>query len=71
MRLFGITKSGLFALTAVVCALWLCVGMERSTTRRAERDLRASLRKIQSLREDVTPVSRPVDIAPHGVPSAA
>ena len=50
LRLFGITKPGMIGLTLAVCALWGCFASERITTRRAQNELRMSLRKIAYLR---------------------
>lgn len=51
LRLYGITKPGLIGLSLAVCALWGCFAGERITTRRAEDELKGSLRRIQYLRD--------------------
>ena len=50
MTLFGITKTGFLSLSLAVGALWTCIGMERTITRRAERDRDASLQTLRRLR---------------------
>jgi ABC-type transporter Mla subunit MlaD len=50
VRLIGITKPGMIALTLAVLALWTCFASERITTGHARNELRASLRRIQLLR---------------------
>jgi hypothetical protein len=50
LRIFGITRPGLIALTLAVCTLWGCLATERITTNRASNDLRASLREIALLK---------------------
>ena len=49
MRLFAITKPGMIGLALAVCALWGCFVTERITTRHANNELRASLRRIRLL----------------------
>jgi hypothetical protein len=59
VRIFGITRGGLGSLTLGVLALWGCFAGETITTRRAQAELRASLRQIERLRQSAQPVSRP------------
>jgi hypothetical protein len=59
VRIFGITAPGLGALTLGVLALWGCFAGEMITTRRAQNELRASLRQIERLRQSAQPVSKP------------
>lgn len=58
VRIFGITKPGLICLAASVLALWGCLAAERAEMRRAETDLRASLRTLNRLRERTFPVDQ-------------
>jgi len=54
LRLFGITRAGLLAMTISVIALWSCIAFERAALHRAARDARAAVGK-QSV-----PASEPV-----------
>lgn len=67
LRIFGITKQGLIALTLSVSVLWGCIGMEIATRRQTDRDTLASIRTLARLRRlspvgtDVsTPTSAPL-----------
>jgi hypothetical protein len=59
VRIFGITRAGLGSLALGVLALWGCFAGEMMATRRAQAELRASLRQIERLRQSAQPVSRP------------
>jgi hypothetical protein len=59
VRLFGITKAGLLAMSIAVMALWTCLAMERSALRHANRDVLISLRRLESLRQRNVPVANP------------
>jgi len=59
LRLFAITKPGLFGMTLSVAALWTCIAMERATLRHAALDARACANALAELRERSTPVSAP------------
>jgi hypothetical protein len=59
LKLFGITKAGLLATSIAVMTLWTCLAMERTTIRRANRDVVASLRTLRSLQQRRFPVSQP------------
>ncbi len=50
LRIFGITRPGLVALSLAVAALWTCVGMETAARRQAERDTVSSFRTLARLR---------------------
>jgi len=60
LRLFGITRAGLLAMTLSVSALWGCIAVEKVTLRRAANDSRACLEELQHLREQTSPASEPV-----------
>jgi hypothetical protein len=60
LRVFGITKAGLIAITLAVATLWACIGVEAATRRRADLEARASLQKLWKLRQNSVPVSAPV-----------
>jgi hypothetical protein len=49
----------MIGLALAVCALWGCFFAERMTTRRANNELRASLRKIRLLQGGGTGQRRP------------
>ena len=59
LRLFGITKAGLLATSIAVMTLWTCLAMERTTMRRANRDVISSLRTLRDLQQRRVPVSHP------------
>jgi hypothetical protein len=69
VRIFGITRAGLGSLALGVLALWGCFAGEMLATRRAQAELRASLRQIERLRQNTQPVSRPA-VNPFVRPSA-
>jgi hypothetical protein len=60
VRLFGITKPGLLAMTISVVALWSCIAMENAALQRGARDARACARALEELRERPVPASEPV-----------
>jgi hypothetical protein len=60
VRFFAITKPGMIGLALAVCALWSCFFTERMTTRRANNELRASLRKIRLLQGAAAGPDRPI-----------
>lgn len=60
VRLFGITKPGLLAMTISVVALWGCIAMENAALRQGASDARACARALQELRERSVPASAPV-----------
>jgi hypothetical protein len=59
LKLFGITKAGLLAMTISVLALWSCLALQTTTLRRAARDARAAVRIMERLREESVPASEP------------
>src|ERR1035438_403599 len=59
LRLFGITKAGLLAMTISVFTLWGCIALETTTLRRAAMDARASFRTLERLRQQSVPASEP------------
>jgi hypothetical protein len=59
LRLFGITKTGLLAMTISVLALWICIALEAAALRRAAVDARASFRTMERLRQESLPASEP------------
>jgi hypothetical protein len=62
LRLFGITKAGLLAMTISVIALWGCIAVEKATLHRAARDARAAVETLERLRQHPVPVSEPVPL---------
>ncbi len=78
LRYFAITKPGIIALTLAVCALWGCFAVEQITLRRADNELRASLKTIRLLQRagapaqspNGQPVSRPLFAGPQRAASA-
>ena len=50
LRIFGISRPGLVALSVAVAALWTCVGLEKAALRQADRDMVASFRTLARLR---------------------
>jgi hypothetical protein len=50
LRIFGISRPGLVALSLAVAALWTCLGMEKAALRQADRDAVASIRTLARLR---------------------
>jgi hypothetical protein len=60
LRLFGISKSGLIAMTLAVSALWGCIVLERTSLRQAEIDARERVKMLNRLREQAVPASDPV-----------
>jgi hypothetical protein len=71
LRLFGITKTGLLAITLAVVALWTCIAMEASTRLHAEREVRASLYKLRKLRQDAQPAAAPIRLFAQPRPTAS
>jgi hypothetical protein len=59
LRLFGITKAGLVAMTISVFALWGCIVIESTTLHRAAMDARASFQTLERLRQQSVPASEP------------
>lgn len=64
VRIFGITRSGLVALSLAVATLWTCVGLEKATRLQADRDTVISIRTLARLRRltpasDITPAREP------------
>jgi hypothetical protein len=59
LRIFGITKPGLLAMTLSVAALWSCIALEHAALRRAAIDAEACTRALQDLRERTVPVATP------------
>ena len=60
LRLFGITKPGLLAMTISVLALWSCIAMEKAALHRGAMDARACARALEGLRERSVPASAPI-----------
>jgi hypothetical protein len=61
LKVFGITRGGLIAITLAVAGLWSCIGMEAVTRRRADREARISLQTLWKLRQNSVPVSVPAE----------
>lgn len=59
LKLFGITKAGLLAMTISVLALWSCIALRTATLRRAARDAHAAVRTMERLRQESVPASEP------------
>lgn len=59
LKLFGITKAGLLAMTISVLALWTCLALQTATLRRAARDARVAIRTTERLRRGSLPASEP------------
>jgi len=59
LKLFGITKAGLLAITISVLALWSCLALQTGALRRAARDARVAIRTLERLREESVPASEP------------
>jgi len=60
MRLFGITKPGLMAMTISVMALWTCIALEKSAIHRGDMDARSRARALEELRQRPVPASAPI-----------
>jgi len=61
LRLFDITRAGLLAITISVCALWVCIGVEKVTVARTNVELTRTFLQLQKLRRSAdTPVESPV-----------
>lgn len=60
VRLFGITRVGLAAMTLAVAALWSCIAMENHARHQAETDARVSFDRLRHLRQDPTPAATPL-----------
>jgi hypothetical protein len=60
LRLFGITRHGLLAMTVSVTALWSCIAMEKAALHRGAMDARACASALERLRERPVPVSAPI-----------
>jgi len=56
MRLFGITRTGLTAMTMSVCALWGCIMMETVARHNGERDAAIVRQRLERLRHEAVPV---------------
>jgi hypothetical protein len=63
LRIFGITRAGLIAITLAVAGLWSCIGMEAITRRHADQDERITLQTLWKLRQNSVPVSVPAEPA--------
>ena len=59
LKLFGITKAGLLAITISVLALWSCIALQTAALRRAARDARVTIRTMERLRQQSVPASEP------------
>jgi hypothetical protein len=71
LALFRITKSGLFAITLSVLALWGSIALEATLRNRGAADARTVVRTLQQLRERGVPASEPVPrFRPQAVKSA-
>lgn len=72
LQIFGITRTGLCAMSLAVTALWGCFAMEQNELRHGRLDALASLRELNRLREQAVPVSAPVSPFHHKqTPSAS
>ena len=60
LQIFGITRTGLCAMSLAVMALWGCFALEQNELRHGRFDARASLRELNRLREQAVPASAPV-----------
>ena len=71
MRIFAITRSGLFSMTMAVVALWTCIAAERVFRAQAARDQAVLIRQMRELRHSAAPASdrTPLDV-PHPKPMA-
>jgi hypothetical protein len=63
LRLFTITRAGLFAITIAVCALWVCIAMEKTTVARTNKEMARTFLRLRQLR-------RPANTVPAGGPAA-
>jgi hypothetical protein len=68
MQIFGITKTGLRAMSLAVLSLWACLGLEAIARAHANRDAKLALMQLDGLRRRAVPVSLPVPQALPGVP---
>ena len=59
LRFFGITRTGLVAMTIAVFALWSCIALEITARHRAEMDALDAIRTLERLRQPSVPVSEP------------
>ena len=64
MRLFAITRAGLFAIAAAVCVLWTCIAIEKATVARTNREIARTFLRLQQLR-------RPANNVPTEAPAPA
>lgn len=60
MRIAGITRQGLAAMTVAVALLWSCLVAERVMLRHARRELTQSMQEIRRLRQTSSPVNAPL-----------
>jgi len=58
LRFFAITRAGLLAITVAVCALWVCIAMEKVTVTRTNLELSRTFLQLQKLRR---PAAVPVE----------
>jgi hypothetical protein len=58
-------------MTIAVLTLWVCIAMEASTRRHAERDVRVSLYRLRRLRHQTVPAGTPGPWHHHPRPSAS
>jgi len=59
LRLFGISKAGLLAMTISVCALWSVIALEASARHHAAMDALTIARTLDRLRQEPLPASEP------------
>jgi hypothetical protein len=72
LQIFGITRTGLCAISLAVVALWGCIALEQNELHHGRLDARASLRELNRLRERAVPASAPVSPFHHKqTPSAS
>jgi hypothetical protein len=64
LRLFAITRAGLFAIAVAVCVLWTCIAMEKTTVARTNREMARTFLRLHQLR-------RPANTVPAGAPAAS
>lgn len=56
LRLFAITRAGLFAITLAVCILWTCIAMEKATVARTNREIARTFLQLHQLRRPANAV---------------
>jgi hypothetical protein len=70
LKLFGISKTGLLAMTVSVVALWSCIALETAIRHQATMDALISIQTVERLRERSFPASEPVPRFPVSFPQS-